>query len=95
MIPVKKQLVAALAALAAGGVMAAGEPTAAGLTSGVDMRNGDSTVRAQDDFYEYANGGWLKKVEIPSDKARWGSFDELREDVLPHNVTLMKRPVRR
>lgn len=39
----------------------------------------DTTVRPQDDFYHYVNGNWMKTVEIPSDKARWGSFDELRE----------------
>ncbi len=51
--------------------------------SGIEMRNMDSTVRAADDFYEHVNGGWLKKIDIPSDKSRWGSFDELRENVLP------------
>ena len=40
----------------------------------------DRTVRPQDDFYNYVNGNWMKSVEIPSDKARWGSFDELREN---------------
>ncbi|MCY4778875.1 M13 family metallopeptidase [Sphingobacterium sp. UT-1RO-CII-1] len=39
----------------------------------------DTNVRPQDDFYNYVNGNWMKTVEIPSDKARWGSFDELRE----------------
>ncbi|WP_380936470.1 M13 family metallopeptidase [Sphingobacterium bambusae] len=39
----------------------------------------DNAVRPQDDFYNYVNGNWMKTVEIPSDKARWGSFDELRE----------------
>ena len=63
--------------------MAAGVPSAAGPTSGIDMSNRNTAVRAQDDFYEYVNGGWLKKAEIPVDKARWGSFDELRENVLP------------
>ncbi|MBC7416415.1 MAG: M13 family peptidase [Herminiimonas sp.] len=82
MIPVKRQLVAALAVLAASGAMAAGAPSA-GPTSGIDMSNGDTAIRAQDDFYQYVNGGWLKKAEIPADKARWGSFDELRENVLP------------
>jgi len=41
----------------------------------------DKTVRPQDDFYNYVNGNWMKSAEIPSDKARWGSFDELRENV--------------
>ncbi|WP_159635943.1 M13 family metallopeptidase [Sphingobacterium composti Ten et al. 2007 non Yoo et al. 2007] len=40
----------------------------------------DKSVRPQDDFYNYVNGNWMKTVEIPSDKARWGSFDELREN---------------
>lgn len=40
----------------------------------------DKTVRPQDDFYNYVNGQWMKTVKIPSDKARWGSFDELREN---------------
>ncbi len=30
-------------------------------------------------FYEYACGGWRKANPIPSDKARWGRFDELAE----------------
>ena len=83
MIFVKRQLVALLAALTASGAMATGEPATLGLTSGVDMRNGDTAIRAQDDFYQHVNGGWLKKVDIPADKARWGAFDELRESVLP------------
>lgn len=40
----------------------------------------DVSVRPQDDFYNYVNGNWMKTTEIPSDKARWGSFDELREN---------------
>lgn len=39
----------------------------------------DETVRPQDDFYNYVNGNWMKTANIPSDRARWGSFDELRE----------------
>ena len=40
----------------------------------------DQSVRPQDDFYNFVNGNWMKTVQIPSDKARWGSFDELREN---------------
>lgn len=39
----------------------------------------DKDIRPQDDFYNYVNGNWMKTTEIPSDRARWGSFDELRE----------------
>src|SRR5690606_26285643 len=31
-------------------------------------------------FFRYVNGSWLDNTEIPADKARWGSFDELREN---------------
>ncbi len=40
----------------------------------------DNAIRPQDDFYNYVNGNWMKTVQIPADKARWGSFDELREN---------------
>lgn len=40
----------------------------------------DKTVRPQDDFYTFVNGNWMKTTEIPSDRSRWGSFDELREN---------------
>jgi len=45
----------------------------------LDPAHMDTTVRPQDDFYRFVNGNWMKTVEIPADKARWGSFDELRE----------------
>ena len=50
------------------------------LSSGIDVRNMDTKVRPQDDFYRYTNGAWLEKTTIPADKSRWGSFDELREN---------------
>ena len=54
-------------------------PTEAPLALGVDVDNMDTTVEPQDDFYQYVNGGWLAANEIPADRSRWGSFDELRE----------------
>ena len=49
------------------------------LTSGVELENMDTSVRPQDNFFRYMNGQWLERTEIPADRARWGSFDELRE----------------
>ncbi|NGM61903.1 M13 family metallopeptidase [Sphingobacterium sp. SGG-5] len=45
----------------------------------VNLEFMDKSVRPQNDFYNYVNGTWMKTVQIPADKARWGSFDELRE----------------
>ena len=50
------------------------------LTSGVELSNMDTSVKPQQDFFRYVNGNWLAKTEIPADKGRWGSFDELREN---------------
>lgn len=50
----------------------------------------DKSVRPQDDFYNYVNGNWMKTVEIPSDKARWGSFDELRENTDEATLQILK-----
>lgn len=54
--------------------------------AGFRFANIDPTVRPQDDFYQFVNGGWLGRSEVPSDRPRWGAFDELRdhaeEDVL-------------
>ncbi len=30
-------------------------------------------------FFQFANGGWLKRSKIPGDLPRWGSFNELQE----------------
>ncbi len=48
---------------------------------GINLSYMDTTVRPQDDFFSYVNGNWVKTAEIPSDKASWGSFNKLREDV--------------
>lgn len=48
---------------------------------GLNISYMDKSVRPQDDFYNYVNGGWMKTAVIPSDKPSWGSFNALREDV--------------
>ncbi|MGH7174966.1 MAG: M13 family peptidase, partial [Minisyncoccia bacterium] len=46
---------------------------------GFDTRDIDRSVRPQDDFYRYANGGWMKANKIPHDEAMWGTFQILRK----------------
>ena len=52
---------------------------APGRALGVDTTAFDRSVRPQDDFFRFVNGGWMKRTPIPDDAARWGSFDELDE----------------
>ncbi len=47
--------------------------------SGVDRSGFDTSVRPQDDFFRYVNGGWIARAEIPADRAIYGSFLVLRE----------------
>ena len=48
------------------------------LAAGLDFSRQDESVRPQDDLYRHFNGGWLKTVEIPADRATDGAFMELR-----------------
>src|SRR5436853_206646 len=45
----------------------------------IDPANMDPSVKPSDDFFFYANGGWIKRTEIPPDQTRWGSFNILIE----------------
>jgi putative endopeptidase len=45
----------------------------------LDPKNMDTSIKPQDDFYLYANGGWIKQNPIPPEFARWGSFNALAE----------------
>lgn len=47
---------------------------------GVATENMDKSVKPGDNFFEYVNGGWLSKTEIPADKSRYGSFNILADE---------------
>ena len=46
-------------------------------TFGFDAAGMDKSVVPGDDFFNYANGTWLKNTPIPADKARYGMFNVL------------------
>jgi putative endopeptidase len=46
------------------------------------FKNLDQSVRPNDDFFKYANGGWLKRNPIPAAYSSWGIGNVVQEDVL-------------
>ncbi|HEY8834595.1 MAG TPA: M13 family metallopeptidase, partial [Chthoniobacterales bacterium] len=45
----------------------------------LDPKNMDTSVKPADDFYLFANGGWIKSNPVPPEFSRWASFNELAE----------------
>ena len=58
--------------------------------SGIDLVGMDTSVRPQDDFYEYANGNWLKTTEIPAEEIGWGSYMTLRKESLEQSRAIVE-----
>jgi putative endopeptidase len=46
---------------------------------GIVVANMNPLVKAGDDFYEYSDGGWMKRTEIPADRAAVGVFSTLAD----------------
>jgi putative endopeptidase len=47
---------------------------------GLDRSNMDTTVSPAINFYEYADGNWLKNNPVPAEYSRWGTFEILTEE---------------
>lgn len=56
----------------------------------IDPANMDLSVKPGDNFYQYANGNWLRENTIPASKTSWGTFQELREKSLDAMKTLLE-----
>jgi putative endopeptidase len=52
----------------------------------IDPVNMNPAVKACDNFYQYANGGWIAANPVPADKSRWGAFEQLAD----HNRDVLK-----
>ena len=46
---------------------------------GIDPANIDRSVQPCENFFQYANGNWLKNNPVPASESRWGSFNELAD----------------
>jgi predicted metalloendopeptidase len=89
-----------LAALAAGvPVTVAQEGTAPTLSQpasalarhGIDPADMDAAADPRQDFYRFANGGWLDRTEIPADEGQYGVFNELNDETIAFLLDLLDR----
>ncbi len=46
-------------------------------TTGIDLANLDTTAIPQNDFYQFACGGWMANNPLTAEYSRFGSFDKL------------------
>ncbi len=79
---------ASIALVTAAALLAPLSPnTASAEGRGFDPANLDTTCKPCDDFYAYANGGWMKSNPVPGEQASWGMFDKLYD----RNQTQLKQ----
>jgi len=58
---------------------------------GINLAYMDTTTTPNEDFFRYVNGTWLDSTDIPDDRVRWGSFDELRQRTDEDALALLKK----
>ncbi len=56
--------------------------------------NLDTTVKPSDDFFEYANGGWLKKNPIPASESGWGIGNVVQDTIYQRLKTINENAVK-
>lgn len=57
---------------------------------GIDPADMDLSVDPRQDFYRFANGGWLDRTEIPADQSSYGVFAELSDQVEQDLLALLR-----
>ncbi len=59
--------------------VATGAMAQSNLSSGIDLKNLDTSVKPGNDFYHYAAGGWLKTHPLDAEHTENGAFTDLYE----------------
>ncbi len=57
---------------------------------GINLDLMDLKAKPGNDFFRFVNGTWFDKTQIPADKTRWGSFDELRQNTDKDALAILK-----
>ena len=68
-----------MACIVACALAAGAQNASAPQTHGITTANIDPSVKPGDDFYHYANGEWIKRTEIPPDRADIDVFSKLSD----------------
>ena len=63
-------------------------------STGINLNFMDKSTNPADNFNRYVNGTWLDKTEIPADRTRWGSFDELRKNTDDDVMIILKEAIK-
>jgi putative endopeptidase len=61
----------------------------------IDQANMDTSIKPGDDFFEYANGNWIKKNTIPAKENRWGSITMVRQENAKKLIELLEEVSRK
>src|ERR1044071_377186 len=83
-LPIVAVFAAAQSSSATPPARAAGVPAA-----GVELQSLDRTADACTDFYQFVCGGWMAANPMPTDRQRWGRFNELQDQ----NFAILRRVV--
>ena len=81
---------ASVTALAQSAAAAPAPEPAAPRAHGIDLAGIDRSVRPGDDFFRYANGGWLQRTEIPADRSSYGAGAILAELTARRTAALIR-----
>jgi len=84
----------ALLALLLLSVFATPGRTATAATHGLSIADLDTTVAPCTDFYDYADGGWIRRATMPAAYSRYGGFEELSDRNLDQVHQLLEDAVR-
>ena len=81
---------AIVAVLCSAPALAATPPMPRAPDIGIDLGGIDLAVRPGDNFFDYANGGWLKTAQIPADRSSTGTFLKIFELTEQHTADLIR-----
>ncbi|MEW9572449.1 M13 family metallopeptidase [Rhodanobacter sp. Si-c] len=83
-------LAAAITAGLCGSPAWSATPAAHATDIGIDLAGIDHAVQPGDNFFDYANGSWLKTAQIPADRSSTGTFLKIFELTEQHTADLIR-----